>query len=179
MAFTPYVKQTWIDNNAGSSPDSAARRNFMEQGIFDAHYKPYCILRSTGPQSIANATIQVVSYAAAFAAETADTDNMHDPVTNPNRITCQTPGLYDFKFWGAFSPSIAGNQRYYTIQSSTGAVLASARVNPQSLSNNWDGIVTVHWPAAAGDWFETRAYQDTGGALNLVSYQFSAALVSY
>lgn len=36
----PYTKQNWIDGAAGATPVSAARLNYMEQGIFDAYDPP-------------------------------------------------------------------------------------------------------------------------------------------
>lgn len=174
MAFTPYVKQTWVDN---SSPPSAARFNFMEQGIFDAHFKPGCKATSIAAQSIANATFTPVSFAAAFASEVYDTNAMHDPTTNPTRFIAKVAGRYTVYAWWSWTLSLAGNNRYARLAINGSLVMGLDQRSPTSTGA--EGNASGAHQLAVNDYVELVVYQDTGGALALTLYSLAMELTSY
>jgi hypothetical protein len=64
---------------------------------------PRCDLRQTAAQSIGNGAWTALT----FTTEDADTDSMHDTVTNTDRITVQTAGWY--RLTGSASWAVTGS----------------------------------------------------------------------
>lgn len=103
-----------------------------------------------------------------FSSETFDTNNMHDNVTNPTRITFNTPGIYLVGGMIVFTTNSTGRRGVFmalndTVNIDTGAYLAaSAAGGTVHLATS--SIVSV----SAGDYAELYAYQDSGVSLNIL-----------
>lgn len=128
--------------------------NFMLQA-------PYCEVSHNTTQSIANNTAVEVT----FNTEWYDTDSMHDTATNNSRITSATTGIYLVTAQVAFAPNTTGTRELW-LRRSDGTVYGRQSFNP---ANNNNGFLSTAWhvPLTAGQYVETFAFQNSGGALNI------------
>ncbi|GIW05576.1 MAG: hypothetical protein KatS3mg060_0381 [Dehalococcoidia bacterium] len=131
---------------------------------------PGCrVYRSTN-QSIANATVTLVS----FSGVHDDTDGMWDPAA-PTRLTIQTPGRYHVGFLASFAASTGGTTRYADLRASNVGVWPN-RIGLVWLPPRGGGAPTHlppvegEWTFAAGDYVEVGVYQDSGGPLDLLAF---------
>jgi len=102
-------------------------------------------------------------------SEQFDTDNMHDPATNPSRITVRTPGLYLFEA-SLYINGGVGEQRVARIirnGSASGSEILGIGQNALTgyagaLSASWDVRLQAFglWQAQAGDYFEAQYFTD-------------------
>lgn len=102
----------------------------------------------------------------AFDTERFDTDTMHDTVTNNSRITIQTAGKYILWASIRWQTNVLGTR--LLILRRNGATEESRVQGPPAL-----GSAVAEQPlvaivdAALNDFFEIRAFQNSGGALNV------------
>jgi len=79
-------------------PDGAAGEVLTAQGPgVDPAYAPVAGGYTEGARVYRDSDIALSAYTAVligFNQQRYDTDNIHDPVTNNSRLTCQTPGKY-------------------------------------------------------------------------------------
>lgn len=131
---------------------------------------------SAGVQTFTTGTETAVEWA---AADDFDTDNLHDTVTNNNRITCVVPGTYLVNATVQFGVNATGSRQAYLRKNGTtifaidntpaASVLFSAACNPT-------GIVQL----AVGDYVEVLAQQDSGATRTVGGNSvFSAVRVGY
>jgi hypothetical protein len=161
----PYVRAaTWVD---GSTTDTAAKRNTIEDGIFNAHQQPAVRATANAVQSINNSTqtalvFQTESYDQAGGAASTQ----HDLVTNNSRLTCLYAGIYVITGFMDFGLSAAGTQRQGRIRVG-GATNIAVQTTQPSASHGSELVVTAHYALAVNDYVELTANQDSGGALNV------------
>lgn len=123
----------------------------------------------TTTQSLNTATWTAIG----LDAEDFDTATYHDNATNNSRMTVPTTGKY-VAFGGIAFASNATGTRYIGIWKNsiaTGSVLANtnrAASSESALNNNLD-ISTGPVALTAGDYVELAGYQNSGGALNVIS----------
>lgn len=104
-------------------------------------------------------------------SEVFDVGGLHDTATNNHRITIPTggdKGVTTFTLQGRFAANGTGT-RGISIQDKLGATIAEALHAPAGASGltTLQVQVSVNAPAV-GDWFAAVAFQDSGGALNLI-----------
>lgn len=124
---------------------------------------PACRVYHNTTQSLTTA----VEASVAFNTERYDTDTMHDTVTNNNRITFNTAGLY------------VVTTTFYIVNNATGYRWAAIRLNGATYvveqnqnavnGDNTNFSLTTIYKFAVADWIEVRAYQQSGVALNVGS----------
>lgn len=174
---TPYVKQTWIDNN-GANPLSAARLGVIETGIFDAHYRPCVAVFGSAALSIPNATTTIIT----FNSETYDTDAMHSTVSNTGRLTAPVAGKYHITGRLAFAANGTGTRQLFIRLNGT-TTLDEDVVQAPNAANICSLFCSVDYPLAAADFVELCVTQTSGGALNtssgLLDLRFSMFVASY
>jgi hypothetical protein len=114
-------------------------------------------------QSVSNSTDTYVT----FAAESFDTDSFHDNSTNNTRLTIPTGlgGKYLFTAIVGFDTNTTGRREAIMFRNRN-TVIASTLVAPAT--GNWTqwGFSQII-DASAGDYFELRVFQNSGGSLNL------------
>jgi hypothetical protein len=117
-------------------------------------------------QSVANITLTAL----ALNSERFDTDTMHDTATNNSRLTCKTAGLYEIKGCAAFATSAVGNVRALQIRLNGVTDLGVQYGHPIG-GGALSSIITVStlYELAVNDYVQLMAYQDSGGALNVLS----------
>lgn len=115
---------------------------------------------------------QPVNHAAHAAiswdAEDYDDDALHNPASNPARVTIDRAGKYGLAAGVHFAASNIGGYRYARIMKNGVTELVAINVPPSPVAQT---IVPLSTTAAlaAGDYVEVTAYQDTGAALNVVA----------
>lgn len=103
----------------------------------------------------------------AFNSERFDTDSMHDPVTNNSRITFTTAGLYQITGCLEWTANTTGLR--YAVIRLNGVTNLCVVTNNASSSLTTDIVVSTLWKAAAGDYVELRAWQNSGATLNIAA----------
>lgn len=101
-----------------------------------------------------------------------DTDSMHDPSTNPTRVTINTPGLYLFDAGGYFDANATGVRRLY-LAASTGITSAVGEAGLSGTDFTYLSVTGV-FPLAAGDYVQVFVLQNSGTTLNFNSSVMSA-----
>jgi hypothetical protein len=116
----------------------------------------------TSDQSIPNGTNTIITY----NAENFDTDALHDLISFPSRLTCTVAGEYLITTQARFAGNSAGF-RYVTPLLNGSIELAIMRVPPASGVDTDISCSTIY-RLQVGDYIETRVYQNSGGALNVI-----------
>jgi hypothetical protein len=122
---------------------------------------PACRVYNSVTQSLTNVTEATLT----FDTERFDTDSMHSTVTNTGRITFNTAGLYVVAALVNYANNAAGVRYTYIRHNGANYVTADTRAATNGLATivNVAAVMKV----AAGDYAEVRAYQSSGGALNV------------
>lgn len=132
---------------------------------------PACTLHRTADQTIGTGTDTVVN----FDAKDDDTDGLHSLTVNNSRITLSRSGRWALGFAGRFAGNATGSRRCQILWN--GAVIRAIA--------NWETVTAtvqdISTPVlcqrfVAGDFFEVRVFQSSGGDLAL---QNSAAFSPY
>lgn len=100
-----------------------------------------------------------------FDSERFDTDAIHDLVINNDRLTCKTAGKYLIVgcIWFAHH---AGGQRGIGIYLN-GATSIAEHFSDASSAVKYVVHISTIWDMAVDDWVTLRAYQNSGGNLNV------------
>jgi hypothetical protein len=108
--------------------------------------------------------------ALAFNSERFDTDGIHDPATNPTRLTCRTAGKYVITGECVLANSQGGTARQLFVRLNGGTIIAGFNNPPigaaSAIPNRM--IVSTIWELAVGDYIELCVYHDSGAALAAV-----------
>ena len=132
-------------------------------GDFAGAARAACRAYRDTAQSIPNDTETAVT----LPSEDYDANDMHDPTTNPSRITIQSDGIYVVMAAIEFAADSAGT-RIVSIKKNGTAVLAKTEAAPLSAGNT---ILQVAAMAALedDDYIEIYVTQDSGDALDVVA----------
>ena len=115
----------------------------------------------------AQSTTTGVELSLALNSERWDTDTMHSTVTNNSRITFTTGGLYLLVGHIEFAANATG-YRLASIRWQNTTTLAVQTTKPHGTFAD-RLTVTCVYGFGAGEWVELRAFQDSGGSLNVNS----------
>ena len=115
-------------------------------------------------QSIPDAT----NTALAFNSERADTNTIHDTVTNNSRLTCQTAGVYSITASVEFAANATGI-RSVGLRLNGTTFLSLQRSPSAGASVTALLSVATMYALAATDYVEVIVSQDSGGALNVLA----------
>jgi hypothetical protein len=113
--------------------------------------------------SINNATETVVTY----NNERWDTDDIHSTVSNTGRLTAQTAGKYIISAVLAFAGG-GGTLRYVLLKLNGSTNIAWMTAHNPNAGLNVALEVTTEYDMNIGDYVETVAYQNSGGALDVI-----------
>jgi len=158
----PIAKMT-----AGTMSD--LRRSVALGGSFQP---PTCILQNTTYVPIQGTTT------VPYPTEVLDTDGMHDTVTNNDRITFRTPGIYLVTSYAQWNPAVTtGIYRYHSIRANGGITLVADRKTGASGLSGAEGTTAVTWLFAPNEYVQHVVVQDSGGALALQNAKLTAAFL--
>lgn len=124
---------------------------------------PQVALMKSGVQAIPNTTQTNVTW----DTEETDTDGMHDLVTNTDRITFNTPGLYIITLNVQWASAV-GVLRQIGVLKNGASWLDLVTQPPVGGGNVTQQSITVQALMAKGDYVVGALYQDSGAALNVV-----------
>lgn len=137
---------------------------------------PACRVYRTTDQSIATATTTAI----AFDAERHDATGMHEPATNPSRITIVTPGVYRLSAAVEFGTDPVGSYSLVLLVNGTTTIATDQKeltsgTGPAAMLN-----ASTEYKLAAADYVEAVVTQDSGvsvavKALGNYSPEFAAA----
>lgn len=119
---------------------------------------------AAGAQSIADNTLTNVAFA---NSDLYDTDSMHDPVTNNDRIVCNTAGAYLFTPLAVFASNATG-LRLCALYLNGSVLWVYDRQAPISGASTVLGRSMII-PMTVGDHVVMKVLQTSGGALSLSS----------
>jgi hypothetical protein len=103
----------------------------------------------------------------AFNTEHYDTDTIHDTATNNTRLTCKTAGKYRIFAHVEWAASATGERQIELLVG--GATVIAAVLHAASPAAPTKQAVSTTYGLAVNDYVELRAYQTSGGALNINS----------
>ena len=127
----------------------------------------------SGALAYNNATTTVANNSEAFFtynSETYDTDGYHSTSTNTGRLTIPTgkSGYYLVYSLARFAANANGVRTMQITQGASQTSIAVIEQTPGGVSSNTGFYASTIRYAAAGDYFETKIYQTSGGDLNVL-----------
>lgn len=129
----------------------------MANSAFDFGAAPHVRVRHSTDQTIASGSFVAIT----FDTEDVDSDAMHDPGSNPTRLTATTAGFY---IVGAEIQLEAGGgtERAFRLRVSGTSIIANLSYDPAI--RNFQA--TTAFEFAANDYVEALVFQDSGGDLD-------------
>lgn len=131
------------------------------------------ILIRASNKSINSATLTAIDFdgsngSGGGTSETHDPSNLHSNSSNNTRITVTAKGIYLIGGFCNFAANTSGDERYISI-----VLNGSEYIQQSHMSTPASATVRLSTTVAAllqiGDYVEIKAYQDSGGALNVTA----------
>ena len=141
------------------SATTTARRDHAH-GITDTSCRVY----ANATQSISDSTTTLVT---SWGSESFDTDTMHDPASNPGRITIKTAGTYLVGASLGFSANTTGS-REVQIQKYNGVGVVIDSGDAFAGRTNYNSPVGCY-DMDVDDYFLCYVWQNSGGSLNTLN----------
>jgi hypothetical protein len=139
----------------------------------ETNNKPLSVNFNSGVQSVPSVTV----FSMPADSEIIDWSNaaMHSTTVNPNRITCQQDGLYLVQATLLFATNGTGRRAMEFWKNAATQYKAAE----QPAHSGGEAILNAsrYIELAVGDYIQVRAYQDSGGALNVTLLEFAALYV--
>jgi hypothetical protein len=117
---------------------------------------------NSADQSISNAT----NVAVALNSENHDSDDIHDNSTNNTRLTAKTAGYYTVSGGITFASNSTGT-RSVSIRKGGSTYIAAISQAASASGGTYIGVDTQFY-LGANEYVELMAYQNSGGALNVL-----------
>ena len=144
-------------------------RKYFEDNIPPGGYTQGCRVYHNAHQSIPTASYTYLS----FNSESYDTDEMHDLVVNPERITIKTAGIYLVAFTGYFNTNAVGIRRVDLFRNAS--ILHQYRKAADPTQRSYFNLTTI-WQCTIGHYLRVRVYQTSGGPLD---FRYTASYSPY
>ena len=121
----------------------------------------------TANQAITNATATVLTW----NAELLDVGGYHDNATNNSRITIPSgkAGYYMFQAKISFIANATGQRSIFLFVNGGANAVCRADQSSSSTTENQTVFFSQLYSCSVGDYFEVKAYQTSGGSLNVGS----------
>lgn len=139
----------------------AATKKYHDDNLPACGYTAGCRITDSAHQAIPRLVLTTVR----FNTTIYDTDDMHDGVAYPYRITIKTAGIYLILTNIRWNNDVFG-YRYLYLRASGGPYFATSMVGLASTGDLRHEVSTIY-KFVAGDYVELRAYQNTAGALDI------------
>lgn len=138
----------------------AASKKYHDDNLPAAAYTQGCKLYRTAAQTIPDATTTTLI----FDDEIYDTDEMHSTITNPERITIKTAGIYLITLFGYFVSNAVGSRRAYIY--SNGFIIHQYRKTADLNERTFINLAVLD-QLAVNAYLTARVYQDSGAPLDV------------
>lgn len=134
---------------------------------------PHVRVRHSADQSIANAT---GPHVLSFNTEDWDTSSMHSTVSNTSRLVAPQDGLYTIEGAAMWPGNATGIRALYIRVNGTTTVAQSAHGAAATYAAVT--VVTATYRLQAADYVELLAFQSSGGALNVLTFDTRSPVFS-
>lgn len=131
----------------------------------------YATVNNTGLVSIPTSALTAVS----FDSEVADTNRLHDSVTNNSRVTVPETGMYMLSANITFAGSATGSRKVY-LRVDGATFIAVLRQAGDATENVF--LVNTPYALTKGQYVEVIAFQDSGASLNIIDSRFTVVKVN-
>lgn len=155
MATIP-TAYTWT---VGELVTASKLNSYLRDAISFLLAPPSALLKRASDQSVTGSTTTSVGW----DAEAQDTDNAHSTVTNNDRYTCVTAGLFASHVSIPWAGNITG-ARELNFQVNGTTTYAGSRLVPGS-AVSFVTPASRLIPLSVGDWVNVRVWQSSGGSL--------------
>lgn len=165
MAFVTPI--TWTTNQLVT----AANNNEQIRDNMNAvWFQPAVRAFHNANQSIASATFTALAFNSERIDQSAGgASTMHDLVTNNSRLTCRVAGVYLIGACLAFAGGAGTTGQRYGELFLNATTIIDADSRPNNGTSNVFFNLSCIYPLIVGDFVECRVYQDSGGALNVIT----------
>jgi len=138
---------------------------------------PACQCAEADAQTISNNSATPVTFG---DADVLDTDALHDPGSNPSRVTLRAGCFYEISGGGTFSSGSGSGRRELYLRVGGATELPGSRDTfRQSDSNDAPGLHShAYYYAAVATYVELVAYQNSGGDRTLSNQTLTVRRVS-
>ena len=142
--------------------------NSMEERIAELERSEYGIGSGARVYNSSNISIPTATETAlTFNTESFDTGEYHSLVLNPERLTAPVDGFYVI-FGGILFASNPTGYRQITIRHNAATAIKSSRIDAVQTSGS-RVVVSEVYEMLAGEFVTLRAFQTSGGNLNVLS----------
>jgi hypothetical protein len=152
------------DANDGNALVAAAIAGLAVPASFATGGIPAVRAYNNANQSIANATTTDLT----FNSERFDTDTMHSTVSNTERLTATTAGVYCIFANMGFASNTVG-YRVIDLKLNGSTIICRVKKTPTSAIGEADFVASCVYELDAADYVTCNVYQTSGGALNSVT----------
>lgn len=118
--------------------------------------------------AVINLATSGVGVALTFNSERWDTDTIHDTVTNTDRLTCKTAGLYAIYASVEFAVNATGNRQVFIELNGATAIAAHSQLATSTIGTQI--TVKTIYKLAVNDYVRCIARQDSTAALNVSAF---------
>jgi hypothetical protein len=160
MAWTDPASHVYA---VGEVLSAGTLNTYVKDNLLFLYRRPAVTVSNSANISIPNASDTALT----FNTEQFDVDNMHSTSSNTGRITINTAGLYYFWTQLEWASNSAG-QRSVWVWYKGVTTIARNDASPVGSSGHSMGCGRTAL-FAAGDYIETFANQNSGGALNVIA----------
>jgi hypothetical protein len=156
------ISSTGGSAGTGSATTAARRDHAHGSGAFNTDTS--CRVYANATQSIGDETTTLVT---SWGSESFDTDTMHDPSSNPGRITIKTAGTYVVGACLGFAANTTGS-REVQIQKYNGVGVVIDSCDGFADRTNYNSPVGCY-DMDVDDYFLCYVWQNSGGSLNTLN----------
>lgn len=170
----PYVDLNTIHNPATGTIAPATWGDQVRDNDEFLIDPPVCSAFHNTTQVIATSTFTTLN----ANSENFDNDAMHSTVTNTSRITATTAGRYLIAITLAYQANTTGSRVIAWRLNGAGTDFQRAAV--PAATAGVETVLSTLFPVvlAASDFIEVRAWQNSGGNLNVTLNDFTAAFLT-
>jgi hypothetical protein len=113
------------------------------------------------------ATVSGVNLILTYNSERYDTDQIHDLVVNPDRLTCRTAGIYLITTAVRWQNNANGLRHFWAYLN--GATRVCQMTENPAVGDTTYQLLTTNVELVVGDYLQTGVYQNSGVGLSIDS----------
>ena len=170
MPWTDPAGHVWVTGEVVTAANLNTYVRLNLEALYDA---PFCRAFASAAVSVPNLAITAL----ALNSESQDNDGIHSTVTNTSRATPPTAGGYVVTGWVTYAGSTGGSQRTALLRLN-GTTKIGQLDEPRNGAAETALSLVALYRFSGTDYVELCGYQDTGGALNVVTAVLALAQVS-
>ncbi|MBA7590590.1 hypothetical protein ES708_32717 [subsurface metagenome] len=156
------MAKNWIRNVRKPLDDQEpVTLEYFKDNLPAGPYTEGCKVYHSVSQSIPDAEFAWLT----FDSEDYDTDEMHDLVVNPERITIKTAGIYLIVFQGHWNTRANGSRSVYFRRNDS--LILQSRQEAETAGRTTSNLTTI-CSLSVGEYLRVQVWQSSGNALNFL-----------